>query len=87
MDTMNIAIPETLKAFVQKQVERRGYSSVSEYVRELIRSDQERQATAALEAEILKGLESGASTPMTQEDWQAIRTEVRHRYAARQQRT
>jgi antitoxin ParD1/3/4 len=87
METMNIAIPEALKAFVQRQVERRGYSSVSEYVRELIRGDQERQATAALESEILKGLESGASTPMTQEDWQAIRTEVRRRYAAHRQRT
>ena len=81
METMNIAIPETLKVFVQRQAERRGYSSISEYVRELIRGDQERQATMALVTEILKGLESGVSTPMTQEDWQAIRTEVRRRYA------
>jgi antitoxin ParD1/3/4 len=87
METMNIAIPETLKAFVQRQVERRGYSSVSEYMRDLIRADQERQAAAALEAEILKGLESGPSTPMTPEDWQAIRHEVRRRYAARNART
>ena len=35
----------------------------------------------ALVTEILKGLESGVSTPITQEDWQAIRTEVRRRYA------
>jgi antitoxin ParD1/3/4 len=66
-------------------VERRGYSSVSEYVRDLIRGDQERQAIAALEVDILKGLESGPSTPMTQEDWQAIRHEVRRRAATRQQ--
>jgi len=85
MNTMNIAIPEQLKSFVQRQVERRGYSSVSEYVRDLIRGDQERQAIAALEVDILKGLESGPSTPMTQEDWQAIRHEVRHHAATRQQ--
>jgi antitoxin ParD1/3/4 len=85
MNTMNIAIPEQLKSFVQRQVERRGYSSVSEYVRDLIRGDQERQAIAALEVDILKGLESGPSTPMTQEDWQAIRHEVRRRAATRQQ--
>jgi antitoxin ParD1/3/4 len=84
MNTMNIAIPEQLKAFVQSQVERRGYSSVSEYVRDLIRGDQEQQTIANLEAEILKGLESGQSTPMTQEDWQAIRHEVRRRHAERQ---
>lgn len=39
MDTMNIAIPESLKEFIQHQVERGGYSNVSEYVRELIRAD------------------------------------------------
>ena len=83
MNTMNIAIPAQLKSFVQRQIERRGYSSVSEYVRDLIRGDQERQAIAALETEILKGLDSGPSTPMTKQDWQDIRTEVRRRSAER----
>ena len=85
MNTMNIAIPEQLKAFVHRQVERRGYSSVSEYVRDLIRDDHERQTIAALEGEIIKGLESGTGTPMTPEDWQALRQEVRRRAAPRQQ--
>jgi antitoxin ParD1/3/4 len=83
MNTMNIAIPKQLKSFVQRQVERRGYSSVSEYVRDLIRGDQEHQAIAALETEILKGLDSGPATPMTKEDWQDIRMEVRRRSAER----
>jgi antitoxin ParD1/3/4 len=83
MNTMNIAIPKQLKSFVQNQVRRRGYSSVSEYVRDLIRGDQERQAIAALETEILKGLDSGPSTPMTKQDWQDIRTEVMRRSAER----
>ena len=43
MSTMNISLPETLKAFVDQQVSSRGYSSSSEYVRELIRKDQDRQ--------------------------------------------
>ena len=83
MNTMNIAIPKQLKSFVQRQVERRGYSSVSEYVRDLIRGDQERQAITALEGEFLKGLDSGPSTPMTTQDWQDIREEVRRRTAKR----
>ena len=37
METMNIALPENLKTFVQHQREHGGYSSVSEYMRELIR--------------------------------------------------
>jgi antitoxin ParD1/3/4 len=84
MDTMNIALPEQLKEFVQREVERGRYSSVSEYVRELIRADQQRKVREALEVEILKGLASGDSTPMTADDWQAIRQEVRRRYEARQ---
>ena len=79
MNTMNIAIPKQLKSIVQRQVERRGCSSVSEYVRDLIRGDQERQAITALESDILKGLDSGPSTPMTTKDWQDIRMEVRRR--------
>lgn len=85
MDTMNIALPENLKSFVQRQVEMGGYSSVSEYVRELIRKDQKEKAREALEAEILKGLDSGEATPMTADDWQAIREEVKKRYAKRTQ--
>lgn len=87
MHTMNIAIPKQLKSFVQGEVRRRGYSSVSEYVRDLIRGDQERQAIAALESDILQGLDSGPSTPMTKKDWQDIRMEVRRRSAERRKST
>jgi antitoxin ParD1/3/4 len=43
MTTMNISLPEALKAFVDEQVAGRGYGTSSEYVRELIRKDQDRQ--------------------------------------------
>ena len=39
---MNISLPDSLKSFVDEQVDSRGYGSSSEYVRELIRKDQER---------------------------------------------
>jgi len=39
MSTMNIALPDTLKSFVDEQVSQRGYDTSSEYVRELIRKD------------------------------------------------
>jgi antitoxin ParD1/3/4 len=41
VSTMNISLPEELKDFVDEQV-RRGYGTSSEYVRELIRKDQDR---------------------------------------------
>ena len=43
MSTMNISLPDALKAFVDEQVSGRGYATSSEYVRELIRKDQDRQ--------------------------------------------
>lgn len=42
MSTMNISLPESLKDFVDRQVVACGYDTSSEYVRELIRRDQER---------------------------------------------
>lgn len=42
MSTMNISLPESLKTFVDEQVDQRGYGTSSEYVRELIRRDQDR---------------------------------------------
>jgi len=45
---MNISLPESLKAYVDAQVTDRGYGTSSEYVRDLIRKDQDRQRLRAL---------------------------------------
>lgn len=42
MATMNISLPDLLKSFVDEQVTRAGYGTSSEYVRDLIRRDQDR---------------------------------------------
>jgi antitoxin ParD1/3/4 len=43
MTTMNISLPDSLRRFIDKQVAEGGYGSTSEYVRELIRRDQDRR--------------------------------------------
>ena len=43
MSTMNISLPESLKSFVDEQVNQGGYGTSSEYVRELIRKEQDRR--------------------------------------------
>ena len=48
MSTINISLSESLKSFIDQQVESCGYSSSSEYVRELIRKDQDRQRLHSL---------------------------------------
>ncbi len=42
MSTMNISLPAALKSFVDEQVSSGDYSTSSEYVRLLIRRDQDR---------------------------------------------
>lgn len=55
MTTMNISLPEALKAYVDRRVEEGQYGTSSEYLRELIRRDQARLELRAL---LLEGLES-----------------------------
>ncbi len=87
METMNIALPESMKHFVQERVAEGGYSSVSEYVRELIRADQKRKAEDRIDALLLEGLDSGESIAVTEEYWQEKKRKLTERLgkAIRQQ--
>ena len=76
MTTMNISLPEEMKTFVEAQMRQEGYASASEYLRALIREDQKRRARQALEGKFQEALESGPATPMTREDWVALRAEA-----------
>jgi antitoxin ParD1/3/4 len=79
MDTMNIALPETMKHFVQERVTEGGYSSVSEYVRDLIRADQKRRAEERIDALLLDGLDSGQPIPVTPEYWEEKKRKLTER--------
>jgi antitoxin ParD1/3/4 len=79
METMNIALPESLKLFVQARVSEGGYSSVSEYVRELIRADQRRKVEARVDALLIEGLESGEPISVTKEYWEAKKRKLTER--------
>lgn len=58
MTTMNISLPDTLKQFVDQQVTTAGYGSSGEYVRDLIRRDQDRSQLRNL---LLQGAQSAPS--------------------------
>lgn len=81
-ESMNIALPESLKEFVLRQVADGGYSSASEYVRELIRSEQKRKAQERLELALLQGLESGTPREFTADDWAELKRRVWSRHQA-----
>ncbi|KAJ3060163.1 hypothetical protein HK102_009637 [Quaeritorhiza haematococci] len=76
---MNVALPESMKSFVQERVTEGGYSSVSEYVRDLIRADQKRKAEERIDALLLEGLDSGPPVPVTPEYWEAKKQRLAER--------
>ncbi len=60
MATMNISVPDPMKDWVQAQIDDGKYASSSDYVRDLIRKDQqEKDKLTALQAAITLGIESG----------------------------
>ncbi len=60
MATMNVSLPDPMKAWVETQAGDGRYSNASDYVRDLIRKDQERHtAIRTLQAAITEGIDSG----------------------------
>jgi antitoxin ParD1/3/4 len=74
MSTMNISLPESLKSFVDEQVSQRGFGTSSEYVRELIRKDQDRLHLRNL---LLEGASSAPTAPADSAYFNALRERVR----------
>ena len=81
MTTMNISLPDSMRAFIEQKVAQSGYSTASEYIRQLVREDQKRAAQERLEALLMEGIESGPSREMTAEDWEELRRRVWQRHA------
>lgn len=81
MATMNVSLPKPMKAWVERQAEGGLYGNVSDYIRDLIRKDQQRkEAIAALQAAITEGVESGEPQPF---DAAAFRLRMREKHIAR----
>ena len=74
MSTMNISLPEALKDFVSDQVGARGYTGSSEYIRELIRRDQDRQHLRGL---LLEGAASSQAVTVDEDYFERLRDSVR----------
>ena len=75
MTTMNISLPDELKAFVDEQVAGR-YSTSSEYVRELIRREQDKQKLRDL---LMEGANSPLEGPADEAYFEGLRERIRKR--------
>ena len=80
---MNISLPDQLKEFVEHQVGSGRYSTVSEYVRDLIRDAEKRASQEKLEALLLEGIQSGQPSEMTRQDWEDIRGAALRKFVSR----
>jgi antitoxin ParD1/3/4 len=68
MATMNVSLPDPMKAWVEDQAKGGKYGNASDYVRDLIRKDQDRQnKIAQFQKLISDGIESGMSTRTMEE--------------------
>ena len=77
MATMNVSLPDPMKTWVESQVQTGHYSNASDYVRDLIRQDQEYQdKRKALIAAVEAGEKSGISTRGIDDIWRDV--QARH---------
>jgi len=77
MATLNLSLPDAMKAWVEAQTRGGQYNNASEYVRDLIRRDQkERETLARLQAAIDQGRSSGVSGRTAEEILEAANAEL-----------
>jgi antitoxin ParD1/3/4 len=86
MTTLTISLPDSLKDFIEREVQTKGYGNVSEYVRGLLREAQRKEEDDRLEALLLEGLTSGDEAPLNREFWHELKKEAAQ-IVARKKRT
>ncbi|MEL6441837.1 MAG: type II toxin-antitoxin system ParD family antitoxin [Cyanobacteria bacterium J06621_8] len=85
MTTLNISLPESMREFIDRQIDSGGYSTASEYIRHLIRLDQEKAEKKQIEKLLLEGLKSGEPVEITDDWWSQKRIELMERLDRSQQ--
>ena len=79
MQTVSVALPDSLIAFVDQQVAGLGYDDVGDYFRELVEADRLRKEKLALETEVLRGLHCQETVVFNTETWDEMRDELYQR--------
>lgn len=86
MPSMNISLPEPMRAWVEEQVATGGYSTASEFFRQLVRDAQKRQESERVDALLVEGLQSGNPVEVTDEFWARTRRRIEERLKGRVER-
>lgn len=83
LTTLNVSLPLSQKAFVESVSASEGYTTLSEYVRELIRRDQRARAEQHLDALLLQGIESGEPVAVKSAYWKDKKATLARRATSR----
>ncbi|MGK7927322.1 MAG: type II toxin-antitoxin system ParD family antitoxin [Spirulina sp.] len=77
--TVSITLPESLQSFLSQQVNQGNHKSIDRYILHLIQ--QEQAKIARVEALLLEGLDSGESIEVTENWWEAKRTQLSQKFS------
>jgi antitoxin ParD1/3/4 len=88
MTSLNISLPVEMKQFIETKTSSGGYGTASEYIRELVRADQKKEAdlketeeqVVAMLLEGVRQLERGETVEVTPEFWQQKRQQLLNRF-------
>lgn len=80
--TMNISLPADLRKWVDKQVSTGGFTTASEYVRDMLRRERRRQMKREVESLILESMASGKMEEAGDGYWSDLRAQARKRLKA-----
>ena len=75
-NTMSFALPRSMREYIDERVRSGHYGNTSEYLRDLIRKDQEAQSRQHLRVLIAEGLDSGDGRPFTDDVQAELRTKA-----------
>ncbi|MGI9373880.1 MAG: type II toxin-antitoxin system ParD family antitoxin [Hyphomicrobiales bacterium] len=75
MATMNISLPDQMRSWVEDCVRSGRYANASDYVRDLIRRDKDREvAVEQIQQMITEGIASGVSEKSVDEVWAEVKS-------------
>lgn len=73
MTTLTVELHDAAAAFLEQQAAQQGFPSAGEYLAALVERAQAAADRGRIEAELIKGLESGPSRPWSRQDWDSLR--------------
>jgi len=81
MVTLNLELPENLKQFAEQQAAEEGFQDTSKYLQNLVEREARRQnKLRELEADLIKGLDSGPPIRITPEYIAAKKAELHRKH-------